>query len=156
MTNTPKKKPTPGTEILQEAHKIVNQDRQNTYGHPKDDYTKVTNIYQTLTGHQLTLTDALLFMVSVKLARLKTNLDQGQLHHDTLLDTIGYLTCINMIHHHTESTPNDNPKKETNNRTRNQTNRKRNTKNKPRNQKTPKRNSTTRQTTQTKQQTRVR
>jgi hypothetical protein len=151
MTNKPKKKPTPGTEILQQAHKIVNQDRQNTYGHPKDDYTKVTNIYQTLTGHQLTLTDALLFMVSVKLARLKTNLDQGQLHHDTLLDTIGYLTCINMIHHHTESTPNDNPKttpQKTNNRTRNQTNRKRNTKNKPRNQKTPKRNNTTRQTTQ--------
>jgi len=128
MTNTPKKKPTPGTEILQEAYKIVNQDRQNTYGHPKDDYTKVTNIYQTLTGHQLTLTDALLFMVSVKLARLKTNLDQGNLHHDTLLDTIGYLTCINMIHQ-TERTPNDNPKttpQKTNNRTRNQTNRKRN------------------------------
>ena len=109
MTNTPKNKPTPGTEILQEAYKIVNQDRQNTYGHPKDDYTKVTNIFETLTNKKLTLTEALLFMVSVKLARLKTNLDQGQLHHDTLLDTIGYLTCINMIHQ-TESTTNDNPK----------------------------------------------
>jgi hypothetical protein len=139
MTNTQKKPPTPGTEILQEAYKIVNQDRQNTYGHPKDDYTKVTNIYQTLTGHQLTLTDALLFMVSVKLARLKTNLDQGHLHHDTLLDTIGYLTCINMIHQ-PESTTNENTpkntKKETNNRTRNQTNRKRNNTTKPRNPKT--------------------
>lgn len=147
MTDNNKNQPTPGTEILLHAHQIVNQDRQNTYGHPKDDYTKVVNIYQTLTGHQLTLTDALLFMVSVKLARLKTNLDQGQLHYDTLLDTIGYLTCINMIHQ-TESTTNDNPKntkKETNNRTRNQTNRKRNSTNKPRNQKTRKRNQTTRQ-----------
>lgn len=138
MPNKQKKHPTPGTEILQEAYKIVNQDRQNTYGHPKDDYTKVTNIYQTLTGHQLTLTDALLFMVSVKLARLKTNLDLGQLHYDTLLDAIGYLTCINMIHQ-PESTTNDNPKntkKETNNRTRNQTNRKRNNTTKPRNPKT--------------------
>ena len=103
MTSTPKNKPTPGTEILQEAYKIVNQDRQNTYGHPKDDYTKVTNIFETLTNKKLTLTEALLFMVSGKLARLKTNLDQGQLHHDTLLDTIGYLTCLNMIHHHTET-----------------------------------------------------
>ena len=141
MTATPKNKPTPGTEILQEAYKIVNQDRQNTYGHPKDDYTKVTNIFETLTGHQLTLTDALLFMVSVKLARLKTNLDQGHLHHDTLLDTIGYLTCINMIHHHTESTTNDtNPK--TKHRPTKQTTTKRN-------KTTPKRNHTTRTTTQT-------
>ena len=125
MTTTPKNKPTPGTEILQEAYKIVNQDRQNTYGHPKDDYTKVTNIFETLTGKQLTLTEALLFMVSVKLARLKTNLDQGQLHHDTLLDTIGYLACINMIHQ-PESTTNDNPKTQNLNRPTNQTTRKRN------------------------------
>ena len=125
MTATPKNKPTPGTEILQEAYKIVNQDRQNTYGHPKDDYTKVVNIYQTLTGKQLTLTEALLFMVSVKLARLKTNLDQGQLHYDTLLDTIGYLTCINMIHQ-PESTTNDNPKTQNLDRPTNQTTRKRN------------------------------
>ena len=125
MNNTPKNKPTPGTEILQEAYKIVNQDRQKTYGHPKDDYTKVINIYQTLTGKQLTLTEALLFMVSVKLARLKTNLDQGQLHYDTLLDTIGYLTCINMIHQ-PESTTNDTTKTQNLNRPANQTTRKRN------------------------------
>jgi hypothetical protein len=99
MTNTQKNTPTPGTEILQEAYKIVNQDRQNTYGHPKDDYTKVVNIFETLTGKQLTINEAILFMVSVKLARLRTNLEAGQLHHDTLLDTIGYLTCLNMIHH---------------------------------------------------------
>ena len=125
MTTTPKNEPTPGTEILQEAYKIVNQDRQNTYGHPKDDYTKVTNIFQTLTGKQLTLNEAILFMISVKLARLKTNLDQGQLHHDTLLDTIGYLTCLNMINQ-PESTTNDNPKTQNLNRPTNQTTRKRN------------------------------
>ena len=107
MTNTQKNTPTPGTEILQEAYKIVNQDRQNTYGHPKDEYTKVINIYQTLTGKELTINDAILFMVSVKLARLRTNLEAGQLHHDTLLDTIGYLTCLNMIHH--ANTPQQTP-----------------------------------------------
>ena len=107
MTNTQKNTPTPGTEILQEAYKIVNQDRQNTYGHPKDDYTKVINIFETLTGKELTINEAILFMVSVKLARLRTNLDQGQLHHDTLLDTIGYLTCLNMIHH--ANTPQQTP-----------------------------------------------
>jgi len=97
MTNTPKNTPTPVTEILQEAYKIVNKDRQNTYGHPKDDYTKVINIYPSLTGKQLTRDEAILFMVSIKLARLRTNLEAGHLHHDTLLDTIGYLTCLNII-----------------------------------------------------------
>ena len=125
MPNKNKKQPTPGTEILQHAYQIVNQDRQNTYGHPKDDYTKVINIFETLTGKQLNITEALLFMVSVKLARLKTNLDQGRLHYDTLLDTIGYLTCINMIHQ-TESTTNDNPKTQNLDRPTNQTTRKRN------------------------------
>lgn len=144
MTNTPKNKPTPGTEILQQAHQIVNQDRQNTYGHPKDDYTKVINIYETLTGQKLTLNDAILFMISVKLARLRTNLEQGQLHHDTLLDTIGYLTCLNMIHHHTESTTNDTKTKNT--RPTTPTTRKRN-------QTTPKRNPTTRKHIQTKNKT---
>ena len=144
-----KNQPTPGTEILQQAYKLVNQDRQNTYGHPKDDYTKVTTIFQTLTGHQLTLTEALLFMVSVKLARLKTNLNLGKLHHDTLLDAIGYLTCINMIH---QKESNTNDKTKTNTRPKNQTTRQRNST-------TPKRNQTTRKTKQTKketQQTRVR
>jgi Domain of unknown function (DUF6378) len=139
MTHTQKNEPTPGTEILQQAYNIVNQDRQNTYGHPKDDYTKVTNIFETLTGKQLTLTEALLFMVSVKLARLKTNLDQGQLHHDTLLDTIGYLTCLNMIHQ-PESTTNDTTTKNT--RPTNPTTTKRN-------KTTPKRNPTTTKTTNT-------
>ena len=124
MPNKNKKQPTPGTEILQHAYQIVNQDRQNTYGHPKDDYTKVTNIFETLTNKKLTLTEALLFMVSVKLARLKTNLDQGHLHYDTLLDTIGYLTCINMVHQ-LESTNHDNPKTQNLDRPTNQTTRKR-------------------------------
>lgn len=89
---------TPGTEILLEAHRLVNQDRQSNYGHPADDYRSVTEIFDALTGIKLNPRDALLFMVSVKLARLRTNFDGGQLHYDSLLDAIGYLTCINMIH----------------------------------------------------------
>ena len=73
MPNKNKKQPTPGTEILQHAYQIVNQDRQNTYGHPKDDYTKVVNIYQTLTGKQLTLTEAL------KLLTLATSIFEEKL-----------------------------------------------------------------------------
>jgi hypothetical protein len=36
-------------------------------------------------------------MVCVKLARLSTNIQEGRWKHDTLLDTIGYLGCLNMV-----------------------------------------------------------
>lgn len=109
MTHNNKNEPTPGTEILLHAHQIVNRDRQNTYGHPQDDYTSVIEIYEAVTGIRLSINQALLFMVSVKLARLRTNLEQGNLHYDTLLDAIGYLTCINMVHQR-ERTTDDNTK----------------------------------------------
>lgn len=131
MTNSNIKKPTPGTEILLRAYQIVNQDRQNTYGHPEDDYTSVIKIYEAVTGIRLNINQALLFMVSVKLARLRTNLEQGNLHYDTLLDTIGYLTCINMVHQRERATDDDNAKgkkKEANPRSGNKANRKRNKK----------------------------
>jgi hypothetical protein len=40
------------------------------------------------------MSDALLFMVSVKMARLRTNLEKNRLHHDTLLDALGYLALL--------------------------------------------------------------
>lgn len=87
---------TAGSEILLEAHKLVTTDRQNSYGHPSDDYRKVIEIFAALTGVSLTIEQALLFMVSVKMARLRTNLDNGVIHHDSLVDAMGYLACLKM------------------------------------------------------------
>lgn len=87
---------TPGSEILLEAHRLVNGARQNDYGHPADDYTKVADIFESLTGIRLEVTEAILFMVAVKMARLRTNLDKNVVHHDSLVDAIGYLACLNM------------------------------------------------------------
>lgn len=92
----------PGAEILLEAHRLVTQDRNNTYSHPTDDYTKVCEIFQALTGVKLDVGQALLFMVSVKLARLRTNLEWGKLHHDSLVDAIGYMACMSMHDEHTK------------------------------------------------------
>ena len=94
MANKPKQ--TPGSEILLEAHRLVNGPRQKDYGHPADDYQKVSDIFYSITGIDLSVSEAILFMVSVKLARLRTNLERDILHHDTLVDTLGYLTCLNM------------------------------------------------------------
>ena len=93
-----KASPLAGTEILDEAFQLVSKDRQGSYGHPLDDYTKVTEIFKSLTGQDLTVEEALLFMVSVKLARLRTNYyGVGRIHHDSLVDALGYLTCIKMV-----------------------------------------------------------
>jgi propanediol dehydratase large subunit len=94
MTNKPK--PTAGSEILLEAHQLVNGPRQNDYGHPADDYRKVADIYYALTGINLEVSEAIMFMVAVKLARLRTNLEHDTIHHDSLVDALGYLTCLNM------------------------------------------------------------
>jgi len=85
-----------GAEILTEAHKIITKDRNSLYGPVTEDYAKVIKIFAGITGIQLSMADALLFMVSVKLARLSTNLEHNRLHYDTLLDTLGYLALLNV------------------------------------------------------------
>ena len=86
-----------GADVLLEAHQLVTGPRQQTYSHPTDDYTKVVEIFHALTGVTLTLNQALLFMVSVKMARLRTNLEAGKLHRDSLVDAAGYLACMAMV-----------------------------------------------------------
>jgi len=34
--------------------------------------------------------------VAVKIARLRTAHERGEQHHDSLVDAIGYLGCLNM------------------------------------------------------------
>lgn len=82
---------THATNVLLNASIIINNDRNNTYGHVVDDYNKVRNIFHALTGIELDLHECLMFMASVKLARLRTNLERDILHKDSLTDLIGYL-----------------------------------------------------------------
>lgn len=92
-----------GADILLDAYDLVVGDRQATYAHPTDDYTKVCEIFHALTGVKLSVTEALLFMVSVKFARLRTNLDKDILHRDSVVDAAGYLACLAMHKANTET-----------------------------------------------------
>ena len=87
-----------GADILLEAHQLVTGPRNDTYGNVVDDYSKVIQIFEGLTGIRMSMSDALLFMVSVKMARLRTNLEKNRLHHDTLADAIGYLGLLNQAY----------------------------------------------------------
>ena len=91
-----------GSEILTEAHGLVNGPRQATYSHPFDDYYKVKELFHLMTGHQLTVNDAVTFMICVKLARIATNAQRGDWHRDSVVDAAGYLACLSMVHEHVQ------------------------------------------------------
>jgi hypothetical protein len=86
-----------GAEILLEAHTLITSDRQKDYGHPADDYAKVAEIFNGLTGVQLSVEEAVMFPLAMKLARIRTARDHDRWHHDSVVDAAGYLGCLAMI-----------------------------------------------------------
>ena len=80
--------------ILEEANEHVNEGRQAIYGHPADDFTKVSSAARALgidpTNGPL---DHALYMVLVKLSRLV----QTPGHHDSIVDIAGYARTYEMV-----------------------------------------------------------
>jgi hypothetical protein len=90
----------PGSEILLEAHRLVNQDRGQQYGPPHEDYAKVAEIFKAMTGVDLSVKQAIMFPLAMKLARIRTNTFSGHngWHRDSVVDACGYLSCLAMAH----------------------------------------------------------
>jgi hypothetical protein len=80
------------------AWQLTKGDRMDQYGHPFSDYTRVRRLFGSLTNfnRNLTVQEAIMFMVCVKLARLMKSLEEGKMHEDSLVDAIGYLNCLHM------------------------------------------------------------
>jgi hypothetical protein len=89
-----------GADILIEAHNLITGPRQQAYSHPFDDYWKVTQLFHNMTGIQLSIKQAITFMICVKLARIATNDQHGRWHRDSVVDAAGYLGCLSMVHEH--------------------------------------------------------
>jgi hypothetical protein len=87
---------TEGAEIVNEAYHLITGPRQNDYSHPADDYQRTVNIFNAITGHDLTVEEGILFMVAMKLSRLHNEIDNGLDVPDNTRDAIGYLGCLNM------------------------------------------------------------
>jgi hypothetical protein len=96
----------PGSEVLLEAHRLVNQDRGEQYGPPHEDYAKVAEIFSAMTGVNLTVKEAVMFPLAMKLARIRTNTFSGHdgWHEDSVVDACGYLACLSMVHAATSET----------------------------------------------------
>jgi hypothetical protein len=87
-----------GADVLIEAHRLITGPRQETYSHPSHDYGRAAQIFEGMTGISLTQQQAVLFMVAVKLSRLRHNMENGVFHRDSLIDAVGYLGCLAMVH----------------------------------------------------------
>jgi len=85
-----------GSEIVVKAYELITGDRNNDYGHPADDYSKVAEIFEALTGIHLTVQQALCFPLAMKLARMRTSRERGLWHEDSVVDAIGYIGCMSM------------------------------------------------------------
>ena len=90
---------TNGAEILMEAYDLITGDRHKQYSHPLEDYTQTRDIFETLTGVHLTVEQAILFMVAVKMSRLRTAIGENRWHRDNVVDAAGYLGCLSMVVH---------------------------------------------------------
>lgn len=95
MTENPKE-----LNVLAEASEIIYGDREKTYGKPSKNLDVIANLWNsylvgriTAEGYHLNAQDVALMMVLLKIARLANTPN----HHDSLVDSVGYLALIDRI-----------------------------------------------------------
>lgn len=76
-------------DILDEASKCVNVDRDSDYGSPEDNFGRIASIWSVIFGHEVTPHQVALCMVGVKVARLVNNPKSK----DGWVDIAGYAAC---------------------------------------------------------------
>lgn len=81
---------------LEEALLITTGDRQNSYGHPIEDFGRTAGMWSALLCNKLlvplTAEDVAMAMVCLKLSR-----QQNKPKHDNLVDMAGYVNCLHMV-----------------------------------------------------------
>ena len=78
--------------ILEEANRIVNGDRQADYSDPVRNFTDISEIATFLTKKELTAEDCCNVLIAVKLTR-----ERFKHKEDNLIDLAGYTEILNRI-----------------------------------------------------------
>ena len=86
VEHTQQQEDTASGDILETANKVINGDRQDTYGSPEDSFARIANYWSTYLGTEVHALDVAHMMVLFKLART-----QGQKpSRDNYVDICGY------------------------------------------------------------------
>lgn len=81
----------------EEAARLVFGDRGAVYDHPAIDYGRTAAIFAAITGIELSVPEAVTFMLAVKLSRIGAALDHGfpaSVVRDSIVDLAGYADCL--------------------------------------------------------------
>lgn len=85
--------------ILEEANRLVGGDRQRSYGHPAEDFTRTARLWSEILRTKVTKEQVAMCMIAVKLSR------EVNLHgRDNLVDIAGYARTLEMVWDHNLST----------------------------------------------------
>lgn len=79
------------SSILQEADILTTGARQSAYGNPLEAYTRITQAFNAITGHQITPEEGIMFMIFLKLDR-----ERHQPKRDNRVDGAGYFNVLDM------------------------------------------------------------
>lgn len=78
--------------ILQEADRLVNGERQASYGHPIDDFTRTAKMWSAILGCEVSAEQVGLCMCAVKISR-----QVNRPKTDNMVDLAGYAQTIEMV-----------------------------------------------------------
>lgn len=77
--------------VLQEADKLVNGDRQDDYGHPWHDFSRTAQMWAAILGCEVSPEQVGLCMMAVKISR-----QCNRPKTDNLVDAAGYAQTVQM------------------------------------------------------------
>lgn len=78
--------------ILEEARGLVHGQRQETYGHPLDDFTRTAAIWTAILGCPVTPEQVALCMVGLKISR-----EYHRPGRDNRVDGAGYFATLDLV-----------------------------------------------------------
>lgn len=78
--------------ITEEAHQIVNGERQQDYGNINDSFLRIAGLWSAYVGVHIDKFDVAKMMMLLKISRAK-----HANHRDSYVDIVGYVECVDKL-----------------------------------------------------------